>query len=398
MFRSTAHGTTALRNLGTMVIALFMAGTCMPTHAEPVWVAVGANNGQGQTFVLGRVCYAYTAGHVVKAKGTDVVMTDREGFQVNGRAIAVDTHLDLALISVTDNSARAQKLCAGSRAPTMIRLESALARFRSGTADVWLDKITSAAGGLSRFELELVPNPANRDRLLFVPGRRKQSSGAEAPTHSGESGASIWLSEQDSERIRYGRDGEANLRHQAGTLLGVHVGTEGGRSVAVRSDALHEFIFQALQPVRWNDVVVEPATVKTTASQRGPFGAAIRDHFLSAGDAQLDHLAFEFDLGTLDNRVLGVRVSMAAAAPGTASRPRQPSLRVSTSQFRPGEAARAAWDRGNCEREARRPAPRQTQGNIDLECRLQSIRNAGGMRVEVMGNPSMLRRLTVLLE
>lgn len=389
----------ALRRSAATCIAMLLAALAPVTaHTEPVWLAVGAASGQGQTFLLGRDCYAYTAGHVVKAKGTDVVMTDREGFQANGRTIAVDARLDLALIKVTDAAASAKKLCTGSRAPMMMRLEPALARFRAGAADVWFDKITSASGGLSRFELELVPNTADRDRLQLTPGRRRQSTGGEVPTHSGESGASVWISERDTERQRYGRDGGANVRHHGGALLGVHVEVNQGRSVAVRSDALHEFIMQSLQPVQWSKVIVSPASVKTTASQRGAFAQEARDHWLQLTDAQLDRVAFEFDLGTLNNRVLGVKVLMSSAAPGVTAAGRQASLRVSTSLYRPGEAARAVWDRGECERDVRRPAAKAVQGPVMLECRLQSVRNAGGLRVEVVGNPSVLSRIDVLLE
>jgi hypothetical protein len=366
--------------------------------AEPVWVAVGRSAGQGQTFVLDRQCYAYTAGHVLRSAGTEVMLTDREGFQARGRAVAVDERLDLGLIKVTDTDGRASKLCKRG-APTMVHLDDALQRFRTSSPDVWLDMVSTPAGGLSRFELDLVPGGVGDERVALATAPQRGSAGEGLSTQSGDSGASIWMTERDTERARYTKDGEANARAATSALLlGVHLGVKDGKAVAVRSDRLHTFIYQTLQPMQWERISVEPSSVKVSDRQRGPFVAAKRDHVLQTSDLQLDRVSFELDLGDRDNRVVGVRAEMGDATPGLTSAGREPLLRVSTSQYRPGEEAGARWDKEACARSAaRRPAAR-ARNPLAVECAFASARNARGLRVEFSGNPSALRRLLVIVE
>lgn len=384
----------SLATVRHLTIAAALAWPVLPASAEPVWIQAPGGSGQGHTFTLNRACFAYTAGHVAKAAGGEVMLTDREGFQVRGRTVAVDSRLDLGLIRITDPDTRARKVCR-SQAPTAVHLEAALAQLRSGPPDVWLDMVSTPAGGLSRFELDLMGDTITADRIALQPSRSQRQGNSEAlSTQSGDSGASVWMTERNTERSRYDREGEAAGRHR-GILLGVHLGAHQGRAVAARSDRLHEFVLQALQPVQWSGIAVAPAHAKVTARTRGHFGVDARDHLLPLNDTQLDRISFEIDLSDRDQRVVGASVRLAHAQAGLTSSGKAPSLRVSTSQYRPGEVQRQRWDRGTCERgERRRPG----NSALAIDCQLREARNARGVRIEFVGNPSAVRELTVLVE
>lgn len=357
-------------------------------------MAVGGSAGQGYTFMLGQDCFAYTAGHVLGSVGAAVVLTDREAFQATGRAVAIDKRLDLGLVQINDPGKRAQKLCSRGRSPTLIVADGLLARARTSGPNAWMDMVSTAAGGLDRFELDLRPDGIGDERLLLSPTAGTKARVDARMPQRGDSGASVWGSESDTERSRYDKEGNANIR-QVGMLLGVHVGVHGGKSVVIRSDVLHEFIFQSIQPVRWDSVAIEPSTVKVSKFRRGVMPTETREHVMALSDQILDRVTWELDLGEDDMNVTGVTVHTKASGPGLTSYGRTPSVKVSTSQYRPGEQTRSRWERGDCDLASSRGLRQRPQSGDAIECTLRSRRNARGLRVEFIGNPGSVVGIAV---
>ena len=173
-------------------------------------------------------------------------------------------------------------------------------------------------------------------------------------------------------------------------LRGVYTGGGGDRqAVAVSGEQVRDFILQALAPVAWRELAVEPSGVKVTTLLRGSFPRD-DDHTLEIDDHALTNLSMELDLGDGDTVVTGVAARGAARAAGV---PVPTGLRVASSMFRPEPGV--AWTGERCERQPR--PPRGVAQPWGAECRFKSPRVARGIRVEVGGDLSGLRRVTLLV-
>ncbi len=364
--------------------------------AGPVHVLVGHSQGQGYTFTLGRSCYAYTAGHVLSRPGGSVLLTNRQAFQAKARVIAIDSRLDLGLLQVDPDGMRPSKVCDGGT-PQLIQPGALMSAARTGLPDVWMDTIASQSGELDRLELSLRPEGIGETRLLLSPTSGNKRRVESRTPQSGDSGASVFGSPRDSERGRYGADGTPTAR-QVGLLLGVHVGVKGDQSVAVRADVLHEFVFQALQPVVWEKIKIAPAHVKLHRYRRGVFPAESRDQYWQLTAQGLDHVTLELDLGERDFSLTGVSVETGGLGGGAASTRRPPSIRVLTSQFQPSGDAKVRWERGACDAAPARRQSGSTGAPTSLRCSLSAQRNTRGLRLEFIGNPSELKSVTLLAE
>jgi hypothetical protein len=380
----------AVRLVATVALTGCFAASAV---ASPVRITHGNESGQGHVFVLGASsCYAFTAGHVLRAgPSVPVLMVDADGYRAEGKVLAVDAQLDVGLIEVRGEATRNAKFC-GSVITPMIRVEAALEQMRGKPLGAWLDRISSPAGGLDRFELSLRRGGGRQDHLVeLVPGDAKHESRRDRSPQKGDSGATVWISERPA-ASRYSKDGEP-LPKAAGRMLGVLSSVEGDVARVVRSDRLHEFIFNTLQPVNWRGIRVEPSSAIVVAYQRSAFRQPSYVD-LPLHPTMLDHIAFEIDLGDQDTLVEAVSVGLAAAAAGRVpARQRPHVVLVYSSQFRPKDSAK--WVREAC---APTPSQRRRPGDRapdSATCTLKAARVARGLRVEIVGDPTLVRGLKV---
>jgi hypothetical protein len=380
----------AARLVSTIALAACGAATAV---ASPVRITHGNESGQGQVFALGAdSCYAFTAGHVLRA--VPVVMVDADGYRAEGAVLAVDDKLDVGLVQVRGAATRNAKFCNLVSTP-MMRVEAALEQMRGKPLGAWLDRISSPAGGLDRFELALRRGSSagvRKDHLVeMVPGDSTHEARRDRRPQKGDSGATVWISDRPA-AMRYSKDG-APVPRAVGRILGISSSVEGDVARVVRSDRLHEFIFNTLQPVDWRGVRVEPASAVVVAHQRSTFREPNYVD-LPLHPMMLDHIAFELDLGNQDTLVEAVSISLAAAS-SSKVRPRhgQHQIVVSSSQFRPQDGAK--WVREICAPtpgQLRRPGDRPPAG---VTCTLKAARVARGLRVEIVGDPTVVRGVEV---
>jgi hypothetical protein len=368
---------------------------CAATAAVPgpVRITHGNESGQGHVFTLGTSCYAYTAGHVLRAGASaSVAMVDVAGYRAEGKVIAVDAKLDLGLIEVQGEATRNGKFCTSAASTPMFRVDAGLEQLRGAAPGVWLDRVSSPAGGLDRFELALRRGGQDPDHLELVPGDSKHEARRDRTPQKGDSGATVFISDRHTARTRYSADGEPAAR-AAGKVLGVLSSVEGNVARVVRSDRVHEFVFNALQPVGWSGIRVEPPSAVVVARQRDGFREP-RYVDLPLHATVLDHIAFELDLGDQDTLVEAVSIGLAPSTRAAAARARAHSVRVFTSQFRPGDGAK--WVSERCAADAgqpRRPADRAAASAV--ACTLKAARVARGLRVEILGDPTTVRRIAI---
>jgi hypothetical protein len=215
--------------------------------------------------------------------------------------------------------------------------------------------------------------------LQPFPGRH---AGRDREIKDGYSGAGVWTGPAGSERRRYTREGQAAQRVR-GKLLGVIVSSQGDRARVVRADRVHEFIFDALEPLR--RVAVEPSSVTLVERRRGPFVPAPE---LPFSEVALGRLSFELDLGKFHTPVQGVRIEW---DPATRAKAHAPRIGVHSSQERPSDTRR--WTAETC-----KPVERARPGAAGLTCLLRDPRVVRGLRVEVHGDASALRAISVVSE
>ncbi len=364
-------------------------------HAEPVHLAVGNAQGQGYTFVLRNVCYAYTAGHVLGQLGARVRLTDLDSFEAAGQVVAIDKQHDLGLVKLDPAGNRASSSVCKGAPPSLVQAEALLSQARSGGPNAWIDVVLSTSGGLGRFELSLTEQSINGDRLAFAPSSVLRRAVGDHLPQAGDSGASVYGTVHDTQRRRYGQNSEPVARH-SGLLLGAHVGVQDGRSVVVRSEVLHEFVYQTLQPVDWSRIRYAPANMSLVRFRRGPFPSEARDALMTLNDTALDHASFELDLGEEDFSLTEVVVETAGVRQALSLAGRPAAMRVSTSQYRPGEIDKARWQRGDCEVADKRAVRGKAVDAGTLRCVLKTRRNTRGLRVEVLGNPGAVKRIVAV--
>lgn len=383
--------------VGRLIAALAVAtaswaGATAAGAAESVWVANANGAGQGYVITLGRRCYAITAGHVIAGAPGATTVTEAEGFQATANVVAVDERLDLGLLRIDDTADRTRKVCARSVRPTMLDA----ARLRTAVVErapvVWIDRIDSAAGILDRFDLGWLAQDTGGDRLRLAPanGAKARLPGA------GDSGATVWIA-TDARAARLRRyDAEGRPARRFGTgyhLLGVYVGGGARHAEVVPGARVREFVLQALRPVAWNELTVEPASARLTQAARGALPDARRPAPLELDDAAFDRLAFEIDLGPGDTVIESV--ALEGRGPLTeGGRPRvQALLRASTSIFPPGP--QAAWTAEACVPRSDRPRAIDAGQRWRSGCELRTRRVSRGLRLQVSGIADGLERIVI---
>lgn len=317
-----------------------------------------------------------------------------EGYRTTATVLKVDSALDLGLLEVTSGTAQ-RKLCASGNLDYMLRLDPLIGTMRREGHDIWLDKISAAAGGLERMEMSLGPRAPTSDALEIVPKSGPNPDHYGRMPAKGDSGSSVWVYERPrSEHYRYTRKGEINPRPH-GNFLGVFVAVEGKAARVVRSDRVHEFIFETLKPVRWSEIAIDPGGTEITNRMRGPFPTRGREQTLAMSARTLAGLSYELDLGERDKLLSGIELQFAPDAAGaSARRARPPQVAVETSQFRPKD--KGQWARDTCRAEA--SARAASRASATLTCSMLRPRVARGVRLEIVADPSTLRRIRLLTQ
>lgn len=375
-----------------MAASAWWAGVPAATAAESVWVANANGAGQGYVIALGRQCYAITAGHVIAGTPGISTVTEAEGFQATANVVAVDERLDLGLLRIEDTADRTRKLCARPLQPSMLDAAQLRAAVVQRAPVVWMDRIDSAAGILDRFDLGWLAQDTGGDRL-----RLAAANGAKARLPgAGDSGATVWIAtEARTTRLRrYDAEGRPARRFGTGHhLLGVYVGGGARHAEVVPGARVREFVLQALRPVAWNELTVEPATARLTLAARGALPDRRRPAPLELDDAALDRLAFEIDLGPGDTVIESVAIEGSGPlADGV--RPRvQAVVRASTSIFPPGP--QAAWTAEACVPRSDRPRAIDAGRRWSSGCELRTRRVSRGLRLQVSGIADGLERIVI---
>lgn len=354
--------------------------------ADTVWISRGSETGQGTMVLLGERCLAVTAGHVVGDGKTPLTLVDAARNSSSARVLAVDATSDLALLEVPDMRGAGRALC--SRTPNTIPVwsrEQAL-YVGSRSSNVWLDKVNSASGELSRFNLILLSQaPPGRVHVDRASGRFGQIDPA-----PGDSGAPVWMARSPTftpDRI-YMPDGKPRtvpLPHRS--LLGLYVGRSQGESVIVAGDRVRHFVLQALEALDPARVTLKPSTVKLHSAERGPFSSRGRERALEISASSLNTLSMELDLGRHETVVSAVTIhaDQPSGKPAIRSLAKQ-RLGIHSSAYRP-EAA-GIWSKERC-------APNRTRTHPVLRCEFSSPKVVRGLRLEIDGVPSSIRAIEI---
>jgi hypothetical protein len=357
--------------------------------SEPVFVTQGDARGQAHTFVLGSTCYAYSAAHLFRSESAPVALVDKDGFRADARVIKTDRTLDLALLEVAGGASANRQLCRVGAAMVMLDTRCALNEQERQNTSFWVDHVTTEAGGLARLEMGLADKAsAAREVVALVPlGRRVGAQGG--PIGDGFSGASVWSGPKKADRQRFREDGEPVTSR--GKLLGVLVGSNSGVVEVVRANVVHEFVFGALQPVRWNALRLTPANARFVHQRRGGLVSPAQMADLPLGQAALDRLAFEIEVHDVDTLLEGVALHFEPRSLPVrgATAPRR-SIRVETSDEPPATTRR--WQREVCVADRRR-ADRNAPAPTTITCTVRDRRLVRGLRLELIGDPVGLRAI-----
>ncbi len=356
---------------------------------DSVWVSAGGADGQGQILVLRGQCYAVTAAHVVAREREGVSVISLDGYRATARVLARMDELDLALLQVDEARGTSSRVCNRRRVPAVLPTASLPAQVTRASG-IWIDRVSSPAGGLERIELALTAiEPGGRQLRLEAASVPSLGIEGRLP-RAGDSGAAIWLAPRSNPRSRYAADGQP-LRQvlDSRVLLGLYTGGGDREAVAVPAERVRDFVLQALVPVATGGLQVEPAGARLVTLLRGRFPRKT-DTTLEIDDSAVETVSLEFDLGDEDTVVTGIAVQGSAALP---SPPGPPALRVTSSMFRPGPEAR--WTDERCDR--RQPPSRGVVTAWRSECALATPRVTRGIRVEVTGRVAGLSGVTLLV-